>query len=219
MTTQFILSIIGLAIAGGGLGLGALYALYRWKNKRAISFNGMVVMYIASFIILGVFSGYNFLTSSYYLTKKGVNYVVYKGQDLVSSAISFGIVTLTDGLGKTSEHYQQKWEREKLIQSNKMEFSIIAIKEKKDGEKPMLHITFSSKNGSNKTISLNQIIRDELILLKDSKGLCFPLKLSNNRELTIAPHSSLVSEVDVVVPDGVSIKEFITPNQVLSLGR
>jgi len=43
--------------------------------------------------------------------------------------------------------------------------------------------------------------------------------LSDNREITIAPNSSLVSEVDVVLPDGVSIKEFITPNQVLSLGR
>ena len=128
MTIQSILSIIGLAIAGGGLGFGALYALYRWKNKRAISFNGMVVMYISTLIILGIFSGYNFLTSSYYLTKKGVGYVVYKGQDLVSSAISFGIVTITDGFGKTSEHYTQKWEREKLSQSNKMKFNIIAIK-------------------------------------------------------------------------------------------
>lgn len=100
-----------------------------------------------------------------------------------------------------------------------MKFSIVAIKEKKDGDKPILHITFSSKNGSNRIVSLNQMVKDELILLKDEKGLCFPLTLSNNREITIAPNSSLVSEVDVILPDGVSIKEFVTPNQVLSLGR
>ena len=112
MTTQFILSLIGLGIAGGGLGLGALYALYR-----------------------------------------------------------------------------------------------------------LLHITFNSKNSSDKTISLNKMIKDELILLKDKNGLCFPLTLSNNREITIAPHSSLVSEVDVALPEGISIKEFVTPNQKLSLGH
>lgn len=106
MTTQFILSIIGLGIAGGGLGLGALYALYRWKRKNPLPFNGIVTMYISTLILLGVFSGYKFLTSSYYITKQGVGYVVDKGQDLVSSAISFGMVTIIDGFGKTSEHYE-----------------------------------------------------------------------------------------------------------------
>ena len=219
MTTQFILSLIGLGIAGVGLGLGAIYALYRWKKKTPLSFNAIITMYISILILLGLFSGYKFLTSSYHITKKGVGYVVDKGQDLVSSTISFGMVTILDGFGKTSEHYKQKWENEKINKSNKMKFSIIAIKEKKDGDKPTLHITFSSKNSSNKIVSLNQMVKDELILLKDKKGLCFPLTLSNNREITIAPHGSLVSEVDVILPDGVSIKEFVTPNQVLSLGR
>ena len=219
MTIDFILSILGLGIAVGGLGLGAWYALKRWRIKNPIAFNGMVKLYVLSLVLLGVFSGYKFLTSSYYLTKQGVNYVVDKGQDFVSSAISFGMVTIIDGFGKTSEHYEQKWENKKLTESSKMEFAIISVKERKDKNKSIVHITFSAKNGSNKTISLNQMIRDELILLKDKNGLCFPLKLSDNRELTIAPHGSLVSEIDVVLPDGVLIEEFITPNSKLSLGR
>jgi hypothetical protein len=219
VTTQFILSLIGLGIAGGGLGLGALYALYRWKKKNPLAFTNMVTLYISTLVLLGAISGYKFLTSSYYLTKQGVGYVVDKGQNLVSSAISFGMVTIIDGFGKTSEHYKEKWEKETLSQNNKMHFSIVAIKEKKDGEKPILHITFNSKNSSDKTISLNKMIKDELILLKDKNGLCFPLTLSNNREITIAPHSSLVSEVDVALPEGISIKEFVTPNQKLSLGH
>ena len=210
MTTQFILSLIGLGIAGGGLGLGALYALYRWKKKNPLAFTNMVTLYISTLVLLGAVSGYKFLTSSYYLTKQGDGYVVDKGQNLVSSAISFGMVTIIDGFGKTSEHYKEKWEKETLSQNNKMHFSIVAIKEKKDGEKPILHITFNSKNSSDKTISLNKMIKD---------GLCFPLTLSNNREITIAPHSSLVSEVDVALPEGISIKEFVTPNQKLSLGH
>ncbi|MCK4442693.1 MAG: hypothetical protein KAU90_11860 [Sulfurovaceae bacterium] len=219
MTTQFILSLIGLVIAGGGLGLGALYTLYRWKKKTPFTFNAIIAIYISTLVLLGIFSGYKFLTSSYHITKKGVGYVVDKGQDLVSSTISFGMVTIFDSFGKTTEHYEQKWENQKINKSNRMKFSIISIKEKKDGDKPTLHITFSSKNDSNKIVSLNQMVKDELILLKDKKGLCFPLTLSDNREITIAPHSSLVSEVDVIVPDGVSIKEFVTPNQVISLGR
>jgi len=219
MTTTFILSVIGLALSIGALGLGALYALYRWKNKKAIAFNGLVVVYIAVFILLGAFSGYKFLTSSYYLTKQGVGYMVDKGQDLVSSVMSFGMVTIIDGFGKTSEHYEKKWEHQKVAQSDKMSFAIVAVGEKKDGDKPIVHITFSAKNNSNKIVSLNQMIKNELILLKDDKGLCFPLTLSENREITIAPNSSIVSEVDVVLPKGVSPRAFMTPNGTLSLGR
>jgi len=219
MTTSFILSIIGLAISIGALGLGALYALYRWKNKKAISFNAFVVGYISIFILLGAFSGYKFLTSSYYLTKKGVGYMVDKGQDLVSSAMSFGMVTIIDGFGKTAEHYEKKWEHQKVAQSDKMSFSIISVQESKNRDKPIIHITFSAKNNSSQIVSLNQMIKDELILLKDDKGLCFPLNLSNNREITIAPHSNIVSEVDVALPKGVSPKIFLTPNGEISLGR
>lgn len=219
MTTQFILSILGLGIAGGGLGLGALYAFYRWRKKNPIDFNGMVTMYLSTLILLGAISGYHFLTSSWYLTKKGVHLVMDKGQDMVSSAISFGMVTIVDGFGKTSEHYEKKWEDAKLHERNSMEFKIIALNKKTKEDKSILHITFSSRNHSNHIISLNRLVRDELILLKDEKGLCFPLTLSDNREITIAPNASLVSEVDVVLPQGVSIKEFITPNQQLSLGR
>ena len=219
MTTQFILSIIGLAIAGGGIGMGVLYALYRWRKKNPLSLNRMVTLYLSSLILLGAISGYHLLSSSYYLTKKGVHLVVDTGQNLVSSAISFGMVTIIDGFGKTSEHYEKKWEEEKLKKSNKMEFSIISLKEQKDGNKPILHITFSSKNRSNQTITLNQMVKDELILLKDEKGFCFPLTLSDSREMTIAPYGSLVSEVNVILPNGISIKEFVTPNQTLSLGR
>jgi len=219
MTTTFILSVIGLALSIGALGLGALYALYRWKNKKAISFNALVVSYITLFILIGAFSGYKFLTSSYYLTKQGVGYMVDKGQDLVSSVMSFGMVTIIDGFGKTAEHYEQKWEQQKVAQSDKMSFSIVAVEVIKDANKPMIHITFSAKNSSNQIVSLNQMIKDELILLKDDRGLCFPLTLSDNREITIAPNSSIVSEVDVLLPKGVTPKAFMTPNGVLSLGR
>jgi hypothetical protein len=219
MTIDFILSIIGLGVTILGLGVGAWYGLQRWRKKSPLKLNALVAIYILVFVLIGAFSGYKFLSSSYYLTKQGVGYVVDKGQDFVSSVISFGMVTIIDGFGKTSEHYEKRWEDKKLTQNSKMEFSIVSIKEKNGGDKPILHITFSSKNGSNRTISLNQMVKDELILLKDDKGLCFPLTLTDNREITIAPNSSLVSEVDVVLPEGVSIKEFVTPNQVLSLGR
>lgn len=219
MTTQFLLSILGLAIAGGGLGLGALYALYKWKKKNPLSFNGIITMYISTLILLGAISGYSFLTSSWYLAKKGVHMVVDTGQEMVSSAISFGLVTIIDGFGKTSEHYEKKWEKNKLNERNNMEFKIIGLSKKSQNDNTILHITFSSKNNSEHIVKLNDLIKDELILLKDKKGLCFPLTLSNGREITIAPHASLVSEVDVVLPQGVSIQEFVTPNQQLSIGR
>ena len=101
-----------------------------------------------------------------------------------------------------------------------MSFNIISIKtiEKKDTKKE-LHIVFSVKNSGTNSINLNEMVKHELVLLKDDKGLCYPLHVSYAEQIEVHPNTTLVSEVDVTLPKGILASTLITPTQNLSLGR
>ena len=178
-----------------------------------------VTTYLSIIVVLGAVSGYHLLTSSYYLAKKGTHMVIDKGQDLVSSAISFGTVTILEGFGKTYDHFQDKWEAQSIAKAEKLNFTIISIQKIEKQIDSGVHIVFSVKNSGSKTIHLQEMINHELILLKDKKGLCYPLKIANIESIEVHPNTTLVSEVDVILPKGILASELITPTQNLSLGR
>ena len=216
MTTQFLLSLLGVGIAGGSFALLVGYAIYKWYKKEPITLmSPTVTTYLSIIVVLGAISGYHLLTSSYYLAKKGTQMVIEKGQDLVSSAISFGTVTILEGFGKTYDHFQNKWEKESIAKAEKLKFTIISM-QKRDGG---IHIVFSVKNSGSKSIQLQEMIKHELILLKDEKGLCYPLKIANSEPIDVYSNTTLVSEVDVVLPKGILASKLVTPTQSLSLGR
>ena len=216
MTTQFLLSLLGVGIAGGSFALLVGFAIYRWYKKEPIDLKSPIITtYLSIIIVLGAISGYHLLTSSYYLAKKGTRMVIDKGQELVSSAISFGTVTILEGFGKTYDHFQNKWETESLAKVEKLKFSIISM-QKRDGG---IHIVFSVKNSGTKSIDLEEMINHELILLKDGNNLCYPLKITNAEQIELHPNTTLVSEVDVDLPKGILASKLITPTQSLSLGR
>ena len=216
MTTQFLLSLLGVGIAGGSFTFLVSFAIYRWYKKEPIDLTSPIATtYLSIIIVLGAISGYHLLSSSYYLAKKGTHMVIDKGQELVSSAISFGTVTLLEGFGKTYDHFQNKWEKETLSKVEKLKFSIISM-QKRDGG---IHIVFSVKNSGTKSIDLEEMINHELILLKDGNGLCYPLRVTNTEDIEVHPNTTLVSEIDVDLPKGILASKLITPTQSLSLGR
>ena len=220
MTTQFLLSLLGVGIAGGSFALLVGFATYKWYKKEPIALmTPIVTTYLSIIAVLGAVSGYHLLTSSYHLAKKGTEMVIEKGQDLVSSAISFGTVTILEGFGKTYDHFQNKWEKESIAKAEKLSFSIISMKKIEKETDAGVHIVFSVKNSGSKNIHLEEMIKHELILLKDEKGLCYPLKIANSEPIDVHPNTTLVSEVDVVLPKGIVASKLVTPTQSLSLGR
>lgn len=220
MTTQFLLSLLGIGIAGGSFALLVGLATYKWYKKEPIDLmTPMVTTYLSIIVVLGAVSGYHLLTSSYYLAKKGTHMVIDKGQDLVSSAISFGTVTILEGFGKTYDHFENKWEKESVAQVDNLKFEIISMQKIEKHIDAPIRIVFSVKNSGTKSVNLNEMIRDELILLKDERGLCYPLKISSAEQREVHSNTTLVSEVDVVLPKGILASKFVTPTQSLSLGR
>lgn len=220
MTTQFLLSLLGVGIAGGSFILLLGLAVYKWYKKKPIDLmTPIVTTYLSIIVVLGAVSGYHLVTSSYYLAKKGTHMVIDKGQDLVSSAISFGTVTILEGFGKTYDHFENKWEKESVAQVDKLKFTIISIEKLENHLDAPLRIVFSVQNSGTKSINLDEMIEHELILLKDEKGLCYPLKTSSVEQREVHAGTTLVSEVDVVLPKGILASKLITPTQSLSLGR
>jgi len=77
MGTQFILSLIGGAVAGGGLLFIAGKYSYKWYKKEPISITGEMVAIASILIMTGAISVYKLAESSYYLVEDGINSVFH----------------------------------------------------------------------------------------------------------------------------------------------
>ena len=72
MGTQFLLSLVGGGVAGGGLLLiGGRYA-YKWYKKEKLDINGEMVAIVSILLMTGVISAYKLAESSYHLAQDGV---------------------------------------------------------------------------------------------------------------------------------------------------
>ena len=216
MTTQFLLSILGLGIAGGGLALLVGTALYKWYKKRTpLSLTPTITTYLSILVLLGAFSGFNLLTSSYYLAKAGGKAVLYAGQEFISETISFGSIAILDGVGKTYEHYENRWEKESLKDANSLRFTIVSTKRLDE----KIQIVFNVTNDSSHMINLNDMVKDELILLKDKKNICYPLDMKDSKRVNIAGGITIQSEVTLLINRDIDILALVTPLGSMALER
>ena len=86
MGTQFLLSLIGGAVAGGGLVFILGKHAYKWYKKEEIVISGEIVAIVSILIVTGVVSAYTLVKTSYHIAKEGVEYL----HDGASSAIDSG---------------------------------------------------------------------------------------------------------------------------------
>jgi hypothetical protein len=216
MTTQFLLSLLGLGIAGGGLAFLVGVSLYRWYKKRIpFSLTPTITTYISILVVLGAFSGFKLLTSSYYLAKAGGSAVLHAGQELISDTIRFGSIAVLDGVGKTYEEYENRWEKDSLRDANSLKFHIVSAKRVEN----KMQIVFNVKNNSSHMINLNKMVEDELILLKDKVGICYPLEMRDSRIINIAGGITIRSEVMLLINEDIKILSLVTPLGSIALER
>jgi hypothetical protein len=69
MGTQFLLSLIGGAVAGVGLLFMAGKYAYKWYKKEPITISGEIVAIASILILTGAISLYKLAESSYYLAQ------------------------------------------------------------------------------------------------------------------------------------------------------
>jgi len=82
MGTQFILSLIAGAVAGGGLLLIAGRYAYKWYKKEKITISGEIITIISILVMTGAISVYKLAESSYHLAQDGVELILDTKEEL-----------------------------------------------------------------------------------------------------------------------------------------
>jgi len=231
MGTQFFGSLLGVGIAVGVLGLmSGYYAYKRWYKKESIEIKGEVVTIISIFVLLGAISGYKLIESSYYYAKKGTNYameageygtkaVLDAGQHAISGTIKYFSVAVLEGVGQTYDHFEKKWDKEKIKHFNDLKLEIISVDKKVQQGRAALHLILKITNVSDKAIDFEALITHQLLLLKSKNSTYYPVTFNGalNHHLKIPAGTTVEQAVDILVEDGNYPTMLATPQQQLKL--
>lgn len=216
MKTQFALSLLGLVVSGLALLIVAVRIGLRKYRKQPVSIPAGVALGVI-LVGIGVFSGYKFLQASYHIAVQAVEKTSDVGRELISRAVNFGTVSVLEGFGKTSDHFNEKWRRETLADVKCLELSVLSSQVTANGDQTSMRVVLGVKNTAAKPIDFNDIIERQHILLKDSKGMCYPLEQVDYDNSALPAGETSVRQIDITLPDGLSPALLVTPVQEVSL--
>jgi len=230
MGIQFFSSLIGVGIAIGSLLLMLGYYGYKWYKKEPIEIKGETITIATALVILGAISGYKLGESSYYYAKEGTKAVIDAGkygtkvlldagQSAISGTIKYFSVAVLEGVGETYNHFESKWDNEKIQQFNDLELKVLSVDKKQQNGKTSLHLALEVTNKGSKSINFKELITHQLLLLKSTKGSYYPVTFNGivNQNMQIPPATTVIQEIDVLGEEGSSPTVLSTPHQKLLL--
>ena len=217
MGTQFLLSLVGGGVAGGGLLLiGGRYA-YKWYKKEKLDINGEMVAIISILLMTGVISAYKLAESSYHLAQDGVKSALHTGQEVIEKTLKWGTVTLLEGIGQPYHEYQKKWQEDSIKPVEKMEIKLISSSQKFVNNQKEMHLVIEVKNSGTTPLNLNNLLSQELIVLTDKNNNAYSLQKLNYKKSIINAGESSLREMDIIVPKEVQLHQIATPLKQLLL--
>jgi len=213
MKTQFFASLMGLGISVGAIGLlGGYYAYKRWYKKEPIHIGGEVVTIVSIFVALGGLSAYKFTEASYHYAKKSTHYAIdatvdgthtllKAGQSAISGTIKYFSVAILEGVGETYQHFENKWEKQKIEEFKNLQLKIISNKKTIQDKKSLVHIVLEVSNTSTKSIDFKALINHQLLLLKDKENHYYPITFNeiNHQNMIIPPATTSTQEIDIFI--------------------
>ena len=225
MGTQFLLSLIGGAVAGGGLLLIAGKYGYKWYKKEPINIGGEIVAIASILVMTGAISAYKLAESSYHLagdgveyTKDGVKSALHTGQQVIEKTLKWGTVTLLEGIGQPYHDYQKKWKEESSKESvGEIEIRLVSKKQEIMGNQKRVHLVLDIKNIGSTELDLNRLFSDELIVLTDKNNNAYSLKKLNYQESIVKAGEHSQREMDIMLPKEIELQQITTPLKQLLL--
>ena len=231
MGTQFFGSLLGVGIAVGSLVLmTGFYAYKRWYKKEIVEIKGEIVTLISIFVLLGAVSGYKLAESSYFYAKKGTHYVVEAGkegtqavldagQHAISGTIKYFSVAVLEGVGKTYDHFEEKWDAKQVKNFENLELRVLSSKRNEKHGKTSLHVVLEVTNRGQETIDFKELVTHKLLLLKNKNSDYFPVTFDGtiNERMLIPPATTIEQEIDIVVHGDNYPTILATPSQQLEL--
>ena len=230
MGTQFFTSLAGIIIAGGVLlAMGGYYA-YRWYKKRPIEITGELVMIVSAVGIVWGYSAYKLSEASLHYAKEGTSYVIDAGkngvdtvldagQEAISGTIKYFGVAVFEGVGKTYEHFEEKWDKERIEKFHDLQIKILSSKKKIQNGKASLHLTLEVTNTSKESIDFRELVTHQLLLLKSQNEAYCPVTFNgiSHQNMYISPATTVTQEIDILVDNENYPTMLSTPYQKLEL--
>jgi len=231
MKTQFFTSLLGMGISVGALGLmTGYYAYKRWYKKEQMHIGGEIVTIVSIFVALGGLSAYKFTQASYHYAKKGTHYaidatvdathtVLEAGQGAISGTIKYFSVAILEGVGETYQHFENKWEKEKVEEFKNLKLKIISNTKTIQEKKSLIHLVLEVSNTSTKAIDFKELIKHQLLLLKDKKNHYYPVTFNeiNHQNMIIPPSTTTTQEIDILIHEQNYPTLLSTPQKTIEL--
>ena len=211
MGTQFLLSLIGGAVAGGGLVLILGRYAYKWYKKEKLTISGEMVALASILIVTGAVSAYKLGEASYHIAKDGVNSALHTGQEVIEKSLRWGTVTLLEGIGQPYHDYQKKWALDTIKPIEKMDIKIISSRINEVNNEQLAHLVIEVKNSGTTPINLNNLLSQELIVLTDKNSNSYSLNTLKYKNSTIQAGETSLREMDIILPKGVKLHQLATP--------
>jgi len=227
MGIQFILSLIGGAVAGGGLLLITGKYAYKWYKKEKITISGEIVAISSILVMTGAISAYKLAESSYHLAQDGIEYAkdgvesaLHTGQQVIEKTLKWGTVTLLEGIGQPYHDYQKKWAEDSIKPIKNIEINLLSISETIIGDNKKVHILIDITNRGSTSLDLNKLFSDELIILTDKNDNAYSLKKLNYQKSTLEAGENSQREMDIILPKDIELKRLSSPvKQLLLLNK
>jgi hypothetical protein len=224
MAIQFILSLIGGAVAGGGLLLILGKYAYKWYKKAPLTITGEMVAIVSILVMTGVISAYKLAESSYHLAGDGVDYakdgiqsVLETGQEVIEKTLKWGTVTLLEGVGQPLHDYQKKWEKDSIKPLRKVEINLLSSSEKIDGNKRKIHLLLDIINRGEVPLDVNKLFAQEIIVLTDKDGEAYSLRSVHYQDSTIETGEASKREIEIILPKEIRLQQLSSPMKNLLL--
>jgi hypothetical protein len=218
MKAQFIISFFGIIVAGLAFLLVAIRAIIRAHKKKPVSLPASIALCII-LLTAGAFSGYKFLEASFDLAIKASKKVTALGQELLTSAVNFGTVSIFEGLGETADHFNEKWRQKMLTGVKALEFSVVSCQETRKSGRREIDLVLAIRNTSDKSANFNDMVEHQLILLKDPNGMCYPMSGVTFDNSILPPGLTSVRQIHITLPDKISPTLLVTPAQEVPLHK
>jgi hypothetical protein len=210
---DFILWLAATALPGILLLVVWLRAIYRKLQDLPLSVPALVIQTLL--LGAGLFlAGRRLVGASVSVLREGAAVVRQEGPELAREAIASGTRLALEGMGRTMDHFEAKWDAAAHAQAAMLEPDLLSARIRtRDGARE-LELSLSLRNTGTEAIDLAALIRRQILLLRDTKGLHYPLKPPAGETAGLPPGQVSGRVLRVVLPDGVEPAALVLPGKV-----
>lgn len=200
---SLIIIITSLAFISGIVLLYQLYSLIRKKlRNEAISLKKIILGLGINLLVTGGLTAASIFFTGKYILENSAK-ILSKSQDTASDIIGHGSTTLAEGIGKSMQHFEEKWKKEeqKII----ADISIEMLDKRRDSmdlnnDLLVIKLKFDNKHSADEKITLNAIEQYQYLFIGDKDSIIFPLQLEKSEINNALPQGKTIQTAKVKIP-------------------